>query len=188
MKIRKSLAKSLLRKYSVPDGVLKHMEEVERIAVLIGKQLIAKGEEVDLDFLRAAAYLHDIGRYKINYESASKEKQALHASVGQEVLDKEGLPELAAIAGAHSVVEITKEEARGMGLPSATKLPDKIEAKIICVADKLRGERTEEAVENSFSRMWDRYFTNDPELGERVKKQTFDFVRELEEKGWDGKY
>ncbi|MFC1790072.1 HD domain-containing protein [Patescibacteria group bacterium] len=187
-KINRTLAKKLLKRYPVPDGVLGHLEEVKRIALLIGKQLLDHGERLDLDFLEAAAYLHDLGRCEVNYEKYPREKQALHASVGEEILIKEGYPELAAIAGAHSVVVINQEEAEEMGLPKATKLPERVEAKIVCIADKLRGGPPEEAIEFTFNRMWDRYFSKDDRLGQRVKKQTLEFLAELKRKGWDGNY
>lgn len=189
MKINEVLARKLLKKYPLPTKrSLEHVEEVKNIAVHIAKQLIAHGEKIDLAFLKAAALQHDIGRFEIKYEADPNINQALHAPVGQRILEKEGLSELAAIAGAHSVTESTLKEAKIIGFSRATKLPDRIEAKIICVADKLRGEEPKTAINNWFKSYWDRYFKNCPEVGERIKKQTLNFIKELRRKGWDGKY
>ena len=188
MKIDENLARQLLKKYPLPEQVLKHVEKVKDISVKIGQKLVAHGKKVDIDFLKAAALLHDIGHFEINYEAGSNINQALHAPAGQKILEKEGFPELAAIAGAHSVTDSNKEEAQKIGFPQPTKLPDRIEAKIVCVADKLRGGEPESDVENWFKNYWDRYFKNCPEVGERIKQRTLDFVRELRGKGWDGQY
>ncbi len=188
MKIGESLARQLLKKYPQPERVLEHVERVKDVSVKIGQRLIAYGEKIDIDFLKAAALLHDIGRFEINYEVAPNINQALHAPAGQRILEKEGLPELAAIAGAHSVTDSNGKEAQKIGFQQPTKLPDRIEAKIVCVADKLRGNKPEADIESWFKDYWDRYFKNCPEVGGRIKRHTLNFAKELRGKGWDGKY
>lgn len=188
MKIDEVLAKQLLKRYPQPEKALNHIEEVKDKSVKIGQDLAAHGEKIDIDFLKAAALLHDIGRFEIKYEAGPDINQALHAPMGQKILKKEGLLELAAIAGAHSVIDIDQETANKIGFSQPAKLPNRIEAKIVCVADKLRGGEPVAEVENWFKDYWDRYFKNCPEAGERIRRLTLDFVKELREKGWTGRY
>lgn len=185
--VNQQLAYQLLAKYPVPDGVLKHMEDVKNKALKIGEQIKLHGQNIDLDFLAAAVLLHDIGRYNVS-PTVPEDRQALHTQAGQNILAKEGHPELAEIAGAHSVVECNFQEALDLTLMQPTKLPDRIEAKIVCVADKLRGGAPEQAVRDWFTQTWDRYFKQRPDVGQRALNQTLEFVKELRALGWDGEY
>lgn len=188
MQIDEDLARNLLERYPVPDEVLDHIEKVKGRAINIAQDLISNGVDVDIDFVRAAALLHDIDRHEINYESGGNVDQALHATVGQKILEEEGYNDLARIAGAHSIIESNRKEARKIGINHPTKLPDRIEAKIICIADKLRGGEPERDVEEWFEEHWDRYFEERPKVGERIKEKTLEFFEELKDLGWNGKY
>ena len=102
------------------EGTRHHLERVQTYAVAIGKELgIA---DSDLDALRAAAILHDIGKLAVPEHIISKpgkltaeefEKMKIHPLVGAEILERVQFPyPVAPIVRAHH------EKWDGSGYPS----------------------------------------------------------------------
>jgi putative nucleotidyltransferase with HDIG domain len=189
-KLTRRQAWSLLQKYDVPQGVLIHTLQVEKTALKIARQLENHRVKIDKVFLRTAAILHDIGRYKISLEKGyPKEELGLHAPEGQILLEKLGYSDLAKIAGGHFLTEVTKDEAKKLGWPISVKLPDRIEAKIISVADLMRGnENAEKEIEKIFSRedLGQRYWEKIPGFKEKTRQKMLANLAELKRLGWDG--
>ncbi len=128
-------AVELLRKYSNDkesfSKVLNHSRAVQKLALEIADD-IKKNHEVDIDFVKTASLLHDIGRFK-----CYKENSIRHGFVGGEILSKEGLTKYVRIAETHIGVGITKEdiEKQGLDLPLKNFVPETTEEKIISYAD-----------------------------------------------------
>ena len=119
------------------QGVLQHVKAVQRAALTIAEDIKAHGHNVDLEFIKIATLLHDIGRFQYLPGAAESYK---HAYVGAELLRKEGLPEsIARVAERHIGAGITAEEinSQNLDLPQKDFIPKTIEEKIICYADKL---------------------------------------------------
>ena len=118
------------------DTILKHSKNVKDLAVKIASQLDLKN---DMVFLKEAAMLHDIGvsqvKIKFNSESA-KLSYINHGHLGRKILEKEGLSKHALVAERHVGAGISKKGAKVLGLPARDMLPDTIEEKLICFADK----------------------------------------------------
>ena len=98
-------------------------------------------QKIDMQFLEEAALLHDIG---VAWTDApgihchGTEPYIRHGQLGAEALLKLGLPRHARVAATHTGAGITAEEVveQHLPLPVADHLPETIEEKLICYADK----------------------------------------------------
>lgn len=97
--------------------------------------------EIDTDFLRQAAMLHDIGCTLVDAPGIychGSEPYIRHGILGSELLRREGLPRHARVAERHTgtgltAAEITRQQ---LPLPPQDFTPETIEEQIICYADK----------------------------------------------------
>jgi len=90
----------------------------------------AKGYRVDLKLVEAGALLHDIGR--------SQTHSIEHGAAGGQIARRLGMPmELAHIIERHVGAGLTPDEARRNNLPKGNYVPETLEEKIVCYADKL---------------------------------------------------
>ena len=97
--------------------------------------------DIDIDFITEAGLLHDIG---IGQCDAPKihcfgtEPYVRHGVIGRETLEGLGLCRHALVCERHTGAGITREEAlqASLPLPDRDYLPQSLEEKIICVADK----------------------------------------------------
>lgn len=120
----------LLKKYDASEHIIRHTEAVASLALKIGELAGA-----DLKLVEAGALLHDIGRTKTNGID--------HASAGAEILRSESIvDDVVNMVERHTGAGLTKEEARGLGLPLKDYMPVTIEEKIVAHADNLvNGEK-----------------------------------------------
>jgi len=112
----------------------------------------------DMDFIREAAMLHDIGIFLTNAAGIGCHGEApylQHGVLGREILAKEGLPKHGLVCERHIGTGLTKAEIvrAGLPLPHRDMLPVTIEEKIICFADCFYGKnprhlREEKSIEN----------------------------------------
>lgn len=141
-----------------------HSEMVAQKALRIAAE---KGLEsaVDMQFLEDAAMLHDIGIVGVNAPAIhcnGTMPYIAHGIIGAQILKSEGLPEeFSRVCERHTGSGISAEDVRreGLPLPERDFLPDTIEERLICYADKffsksrdLRKEKTFEEIERSMSR------------------------------------
>ena len=106
--------------------LLKHSEDVAQRVLEIAE---AHPEfHLDRQFLYEAAMLHDIGT----------KPYICHGMLGAELLRNEGLPAHARVAERHTGTGLTKEEIlrQSLPLPPRDFVPETLEEKIICYADK----------------------------------------------------
>ncbi|MBA3063839.1 HDIG domain-containing protein, partial [Candidatus Woesearchaeota archaeon] len=122
-------AVELLRKYSNNkesfSKVLNHSRAVQKLALEIAND-IKKNHDVDIDLVKTASLLHDIGRFR-----CYKENSIRHGIVGGEILSKEGLRKYARIAETHIGIGITKQDIKKyrLDLPLKDFIPETIEEK-----------------------------------------------------------
>lgn len=96
----------------------------------------------DLEFIKKAAMLHDIGIFLTKAQSIDCNGDApyiCHGYLGRKLLDEQGLPpEYGLVCERHTGAGITKENilSNNLPLPQRDMVPMSIEEKIICVADK----------------------------------------------------
>ncbi|MDV3429068.1 MAG: NTP transferase domain-containing protein [Bacillota bacterium] len=131
---------AILNKYSVPMIIIKHQEAAADIAVHIGKKLKASGYYVDIDKIKAASLLHDIGRTGKN-----------HAARGGEILRDLGYDDIADIVSVHMDIEVTEK----------TKITEK---EIVYLSDKLVIEDMPVSLDKRFEKAFDKFKDNQEAL------------------------
>lgn len=95
----------------------------------------------DMDFIREAAMLHDIGIFLTNAPKLGcfgDKPYITHGYLGREILEKEGLPRHALVAERHVGVGLTVDdiEKNDFPIPKRDMTPESIEEIIVCFADK----------------------------------------------------
>ena len=110
--------------------------------------------------------LHDIGIFKCDaagIQCFGTEPYICHGRIGAELLRSEGFPRHARVCERHTGAGITKAQviAQNLPLPQQDFLPEMMEEKVICYADKffskthLDREKTIEQAEKSLSKFGD---------------------------------
>jgi uncharacterized protein len=123
-------ALQFLRENGCQANVLRHCEAVAELAVEMAEAAKKRGLNVDLQLVKIGALLHDIGR--------SKTHSVHHAVIGAEIARSLGLPEtVVSIIKRHVGGGITSKEAKKLGWPRDTYVPQTLEEKIVSYADKL---------------------------------------------------
>lgn len=144
MKINRQLAYSLINRY-FPEGhparayYVIHVEAVARTALLILRhhpQLNLNEETIE-----AMALLHDIGIIKVNAPELGCQGEfpyICHGYLGREILEKEGLYDIAPICERHIGVGITIHDidVQQLPLPHRDMVPLTVEERLVCFADK----------------------------------------------------
>ncbi len=129
----------LLRKYAPDkrtyDIVLNHGKAVQTVAERLSREKEVT-KAVDIEFLRTAALLHDIGRFRTGKTGT---KTIRHGLIGANILRKEGYPRHARVAERHIGAGLTKQEIVRckLPLPKRDYIPKTLEEKIIAQADNL---------------------------------------------------
>ena len=121
------------------DILLTHCRQVADKALSIAKNHLELN--IDLDFLVNAAMIHDIGIVKTNapgIECYGTEPYICHGILGAQICIDEGIPQFAPICERHTGAGITAQEVIDQKLPLPVKdyMPETIEEKLICYADK----------------------------------------------------
>ncbi len=116
-----------------------HSRMVAQKAVQIAGRIGYPGQ--DLNFIREAAMLHDIGILFTGEPGIGchgNKPYICHGYLGRELLEKEGFPRHALVCERHVGVGITGEEIEEKKLPIPVRdmIPVTIEEQIICYADK----------------------------------------------------
>ena len=133
--------KKLIKKYYDKNSktykiLIKHSEAVAKKAVEIAKRVGA-----DVQFVKEAAMLHDIGIFLTSAPSIGchgKEPYIKHGILGRKILEKEGYPKHALVCERHIGVGLTKEnvEKYRLPLPKKDMIPVTLEEEIVTYADK----------------------------------------------------
>ncbi len=115
----------ILRDFGCDEGLIEHMEDVARIAVKMAELC-----DADVDLVRTASMLHDIGR--------SVTHGPEHGYEGGVILKGLCFPEsIISIVERHVGGGLTAKGAKELGLPERDLIPTTMEEKIVCIADKL---------------------------------------------------
>ena len=110
--------------------------------------------------------LHDIGIFKCDaagIQCFGTEPYICHGRIGAELLRSEGFPRHARVCERHTGAGVTKAQiiVQNLPLPQQDFLPETMEEKVICYADKffskthLDREKTIEQAEKSLSKFGD---------------------------------
>ena len=135
---------SIIDKYYPIDNELKHilMVHSQKVTAKV-LAIIDKHPELGADrsFAEEAAMLHDLGIFRCNapdIQCFGKEPYICHGTIGAEILRSEGFPRHALVCERHtgaglSLQDIIRQE---LPIPHIDLLPETVEEKIICYADK----------------------------------------------------
>lgn len=156
----------IIDKYYPEDNQLRYIFMIH--STLVTKRAVRICDlhpELSLDrqFVIEAAMLHDIGIFKCNAPGIycfGSEPYLIHGRIGAELLRAEGFPKHARVCERHTGAGITKEEIIKLNLPLPHEdfLPETMEEKVICYADKFYSkthpevEKTIEQAERSLKR------------------------------------
>ena len=118
---------------------------VQHGELVSNKALIAAGNvahlDPDLDFIKEAAMLHDIGIFFTRTPElgcTGEHPYVSHGYLGRDILEREGFKKHALVCERHLGVGISVEDIRRhrLPLPERDMLPVTLEEQIICYADK----------------------------------------------------
>ena len=116
-----------------------HSQSVARKAL----QIVSLHPELNLDrqFVEEAAMLHDIGIIKTDapgIKCFGTEPYICHGILGAEMLRAEGMPRHARVCERHTGAGLSLEDivSQNLPLPHRDFLPETMEEKLICYADK----------------------------------------------------
>lgn len=158
----KRKALKLLFEAGCSPAVVEHCKAVAAFAVKIARACEKKGLNVDIQLVEIGALLHDIGR--------SRTHSVNHAVVGMEIAESLGLPDkIVSIIGRHIGGGITVDEARRLGWPVKSYMPQTLEEKIIAYADKLIEGLKIVSIEQTLEKLSRELGETHPAI-ERVKK------------------
>lgn len=119
--------------------LLRHSRDVADVALAVCDR--HPELQLDRDFVEQGAMLHDIGIFLTDAPGIhchGKDPYIRHGVDGAELLRSEGLPRLARVCERHTGAGITLAQivAQGLPLPHQDFLPETMEEKVICYADK----------------------------------------------------
>ena len=134
----------LIEKYYQPKSLrhkvyIPHCTAVKDLALKLAKARPGLG--ADLEIIEIGAMVHDIGIYLTDAPDIGcygSLPYIAHGYKGRELLEKEGLKEIAAVCERHIGVGLTIDDIKKNNLPIPVRdmTPQTIEEKIICFADK----------------------------------------------------
>ena len=160
----------LLKKENTPPNVIEHSIAVCRKSLKIA----ANFDDADKDLIRKGALLHDIGR--------SKSHGIDHAIIGVEIARKYGYGEdVLNIIERHIGAGITESEAKELGLPVKSYLPETLEEKIVAHADNLVSGSEEVDIDFVIAK-WKRRIENPDDNIERLIMLNDELIKPFEEK------
>jgi len=152
----------ILARAGCSPRVIEHCREVSKFSVKIARAFQKKDYTVDVQLVEVAGLLHDIGR--------SKTHTVHHGIIGGEIAQSFDLPDaIVQVIQRHVGGGVPKEEAKQLGWPPKDYLPQTLEEKIVCYADKrvqgLRIVPIEQAIKTYMASLGE----NHPAIG-RIKK------------------
>ena len=157
---------AIIDKYYPEDNELRHIlithsQSVARKAL----QIVSYHPELQLDaqFIEEAAMLHDLGIVLCDAPGIAchgKEPYICHGRLGAELLRQAGYPRHARVCERHTGAGLTKAEivAQHLPIPAQDFLPETLEERLICYADKFYSKshldrvKTPEQAERSLSK------------------------------------
>jgi uncharacterized protein len=120
---------NILQKNKCTPEVIAHCQAVTSLALELSEKFKAKKHPIDVALIEAGALLHDLGRAKTHSVN--------HAIEGMQLAQAESLPDsIVCIIKRHIGAGITAEEAEELNWPKDQYIPQTLEEKIVCYADK----------------------------------------------------
>ena len=135
---------AIIDQYYPEDTALRHILMIHSRSVMErALNICDRHRELNIDrsFVVEAAMLHDIGIFRCYAPGIlcyGSEPYICHGRIGAELLRQAGFPRYARVCERHTGAGLTKEEIiqQNLPLPHEDFLPETIEEKLICYADK----------------------------------------------------
>lgn len=134
---------SIINRYYIPNSDVSRLliQHSAQVANLAKKLADNSSLDIDRDFVKEAAMLHDIGMYLTNAPSIfcfGDKPYICHGYLGRELLDSLGLHRHALVCEHHTGSGLTCNEIidQNLPLPHRDMLPTTLEEKLVCYADK----------------------------------------------------
>ena len=135
---------AIIDQYYPEDTALRHILMIHSRAVMERALAICdRHRELNLDrnFIVEAAMLHDVGVFRCNAPGIfcyGSEPYICHGRIGAELLRQAGFPRHARVCERHTGAGLTSTEIikQNLPLPHEDFLPETMEEKLICYADK----------------------------------------------------
>lgn len=135
---------AIIDQYYPEDTALRHILMIHSRAVMERALAICdRHRELNLDrsFIVEAAMLHDVGVFRCNALGIlcyGSEPYICHGRIGAELLRQAGFPRHARVCERHTGAGLTSTEIikQNLPLPHEDFLPETMEEKLICYADK----------------------------------------------------
>ncbi len=129
--------------------LIRHSEAVAEKALFIAKNRVCR--KPDLQFIKDAALLHDIGIFYTNAPSIGclgTSPYVCHGYLGRALMEELGFPRHALVCERHVGAGLSADEISTYHLPLPVRdmVPETLEEEIVCYADKFfskNGENTE---------------------------------------------
>lgn len=175
--ISESEAISILKKHAKDEEtfgmVLSHSRAVQSVALRIGLKILSQGHDIDIQFIRSASILHDVGRFKY----PPGKESIKHGIYGAQILSDEGLDErYSNLCERHIGAGIDEYdvESQKLDIPIKNYMPISVEEKVITYADNLIAGVNEISIYDAVKR-----FRN--EVGERCAQRLIELHNDIEE-------
>jgi len=121
---------NMLKRERSPEGLIKHSIAVSEVSIILALALRERGYDIDLELVKMGGLLHDVGRVKTH--------SVRHGYLGGRLLRTMGVDErIARIAERHVGGGISKKETQRLNLPQKEYVPETLEEKVVCFADKI---------------------------------------------------
>ncbi|MCL2172458.1 MAG: HDIG domain-containing protein [Nitrososphaerota archaeon] len=166
---------SILQKNKCSPEVIAHCQAVALLALELAEKIEAKKYFIDVSLIEAGALLHDLGRAKTHSVN--------HAIEGMQLAQAEGLPDaIVCIIKRHIGAGITTEEAQLFNWPKDNYIPQTLEEKIVCYADKCISGTKRIPVETTIKQLQDQKLED---AAKRVRKLYNEITQLLEDHNID---
>ena len=140
----------ILKELKLKKNIIRHVISVCEKAMDIARKIHDNGHAINLPLVEIGALIHDIGRSRTN--------KIEHAIEGAKIIEELGFSKkLCRIAETHLLGGLSEEDAMILGLPAKSYLPETLEEKIVCYADKLINGSKEVSIEQRFLK-WKKRF------------------------------
>ena len=153
--------------------LVKHSEAVRNKALALARR--HPELELDLEFIGEAAMLHDIGILETDapgIKCFGSHRYIEHGYLGAEMMRKEGYPRHALVCERHTGTGITKEQiiANEWQLPHRDFLPETLEEKLICFADKFYSKTKHLETARTLEQVVESMLKISPQSAEKIKE------------------
>ncbi|UCG78902.1 MAG: HDIG domain-containing protein [Nitrospirota bacterium] len=168
-------ALELIAKYGNGLPWTDHCVAVSKLAVHLGEHL-PDTANIDVDFLRSASLVHDIGRYRDHHP-------IIHGVEGFRLLSGLGYAREAFICASHTLHGLKRTDAVKYGLPDMDFIPGTLEEKLIAISDSLMDHTSPTTLDKRFKSLRARYksnhdFMNRLDEAEHTARLTIDMFNE----------